>query len=54
MKAISLRAAERPVSCVKFNRDGDLIFTAGQVSEQEVNSWWHACRLLYLTSNFLL
>eukprot|EP01053_Blabericola_migrator_P004836 Blabericola_migrator_1__4835@NODE_2538_length_2633_cov_265_940374_g1588_i0_p2_GENE_NODE_2538_length_2633_cov_265_940374_g1588_i0NODE_2538_length_2633_cov_265_940374_g1588_i0_p2_ORF_typecomplete_len368_score69_62ANAPC4_WD40/PF12894_7/2_3e06ANAPC4_WD40/PF12894_7/3_3ANAPC4_WD40/PF12894_7/0_00011ANAPC4_WD40/PF12894_7/3e05WD40/PF00400_32/5_1e07WD40/PF00400_32/1e02WD40/PF00400_32/0_021WD40/PF00400_32/2_8e05Ge1_WD40/PF16529_5/0_12Ge1_WD40/PF16529_5/8_7Ge1_WD40/PF16529_5/0_00011WD40_like/PF17005_5/0_069 len=30
LKALNLRAAERPVSCVKFNADGDLLFTSGK------------------------
>eukprot|EP01054_Gregarina_sp_Poly1_P003659 Gregarina_sp_Poly_1__3658@NODE_2079_length_2722_cov_114_650471_g1341_i0_p1_GENE_NODE_2079_length_2722_cov_114_650471_g1341_i0NODE_2079_length_2722_cov_114_650471_g1341_i0_p1_ORF_typecomplete_len370_score45_45ANAPC4_WD40/PF12894_7/5_8e07ANAPC4_WD40/PF12894_7/0_17ANAPC4_WD40/PF12894_7/7_1e05ANAPC4_WD40/PF12894_7/1_9e05ANAPC4_WD40/PF12894_7/0_00094WD40/PF00400_32/1_6e05WD40/PF00400_32/31WD40/PF00400_32/28WD40/PF00400_32/39WD40/PF00400_32/0_00037Ge1_WD40/PF16529_5/0_055Ge1_WD40/PF16529_5/1_2Ge1_WD40 len=30
LKALSLRAAERPVTCVRYNKDGDLLFTAGQ------------------------
>lgn len=29
MKTHSLRASERPVTCVKFNRDGDLLLTSG-------------------------
>lgn len=37
MKPILLRGHERPISVVKFNFDGDLIFTGAK--EKKVNLW---------------